>query len=163
MSLNGRVHPPPSKILVYSLSSKTGQGFFCTAWKPMIYLPVLSLAQVTLDHLGLLFFSWQPSWGITVTLETQHILCFYSEMNPFTQNALSLCVLSLIGCQILSHLLFSVKSKACWLMKSSVLVSTILRERHKIGIGKSLLVLLLCFPWQLFYGNVKNPDKDKIF
>ena len=48
----------------------------------------------------------------------------------------------------LMHLLFSVKSKACWLMKSSVLDSTILRERHKIGVGKSLLVLLLCFPRQ---------------
>ena len=47
-------------------------------------------------------------------------------------------------------------------MKSLVLDSTILRERHKINIGKSLLVLLLCFPQQSFYGKVKNPDKDKI-
>ena len=68
---------------------------------------------------------------------------------------------SLIGHQISSHLLFIVKSKACWLIKSSVLDSTVLRERHKISIKRTLLSLLFSVPQQWFYGKVKNPDKDK--
>ena len=165
----GRVHPPPSKILVYSLSRKTGQGFFLyrmygTEFSNLSVSPLLNTSLsgslcflvIQLEYLCFHFL---------VNLETPHILFFYTDLclhhhadrvsmdpsplpDPFSQNALSFGVLSLIGCQILSHLLFSVKSKACWLMKSSVLDSTILRERHKISIGKSLLALLLCFPQQ---------------
>ena len=80
---------------------------------------------------------------------------------PSVQNALSLGVWSLIGGQILSHLLFNVKSKACWLIKSSVLDSTILRERHKISIKRTLLSLLYSIPQQWFYSKGKNPGKDK--
>ena len=80
---------------------------------------------------------------------------------PSVQNALTLGVLSLNGCQILSHLLLNGKSKDCWLIKSSVLDSTVLRERHKISIKRTLLSLLFSVPQQWFYGKVKNPDKDK--
>ena len=80
---------------------------------------------------------------------------------PFIQNALTLGVLSLIGHQILSNLLFNVKSKACWLIKSSVLDSMVLRERHKINNKRTLLALLFSVPQQWFYSKVKNPDKDK--
>ena len=62
--------------------------------------------------------------------------------------ALSLGVLSLIGHQVLSHLLFIIKSKACWLMKSLVLDSTILRERHKSALES--LYWSHCF---VFHGN----------
>ena len=62
----------------------------------------------------------------------------------------------------LSHLLFGVKSKACWLIKSLVLDSTILRERHKISIGKSLLVLLLHFQGNGSTARLKKPGNDKI-
>ena len=61
----------------------------------------------------------------------------------------------------MSYLLSYVKSKACWLIKSSVLDSTVLRERHTISIKRTLLALLFSIPQQLFYGKVKNPDKDK--
>ena len=121
---------------------------------------------ITLDY----SVSWRPSWSISISLywstrrlhtscaTTQTLVSIFTWIGLawsllllfilFAQNALSLGVLSLIGHQILSHLLFSIKSKACWLMKSLVLDSKILRERHKISVGKSLLVLLLCFPCQ---------------
>ena len=47
-----------------------------------------------------------------------------------------------------SHLLFIIKSKACWLMKSLVLDSTILRERHKSALES--LYWSHCF---VFHGN----------
>ena len=71
-----------------------------------------------------------------------------------------LCML-LNALKYVSHLLLNGKSKACWLIKSSVLDSTVLRERHKISIKRTLLSLLFSVPQQWFYGKVKNPDKDK--
>ena len=43
---------------------------------------------------------------------------------------------------------FNVGSKACWLLKSLVLDSTVLRERHKIQHKRTLFALLLSVPQQ---------------
>ena len=53
------------------------------------------------------------------------------------------------------------KARPFGLIKSSVLDSMILRERHKISIRRLYWLCHLGNPQQLFYGKVKTSDKDK--
>ena len=99
--------------------------------------------------------------AIAFDLAANMISTFPSTSVLYVQNALTLNVLSLIGCQICHTCSLGSRARPFGLIKSLVLDSMILRERHKISMRRLYWLCHLVFHSNCSTAKLKTLIKTK--